>query len=155
MAISIYRSFLGRAAAIALAFSAASSLASAASAPTIVTPSAVAWTPGTGDDAGSMVAVLDGNPTKAGPYTIRIKLPAGARYAPHMHAAIENVTVISGTILVGLGDTMNVATMKPLPAGSFASIPAGLHHYAMAKGATVLQISGIGPDKTTMLGAKK
>lgn len=63
----------------------------------------------------------------------------------------ENVNVISGTLLVGLGDTMNVSTMKALPAGGIASIPGGLHHYAKAKGPTIIEISGIGPDTITLV----
>lgn len=149
------RSFVARFGAIALAIAATTAIGGAAATPTIVTPNAVAWAHGTGADAGTMVALLDGNPEKTGSYTMRMKLPAGTRFAPHMHAGDEHVTVISGTLYVGLGDTMNASTMKALPAGSYVAVPANLHHYAMAKAETVIQISGIGPDKTTMLPTKK
>jgi hypothetical protein len=44
---------------------------------------------------------------------------------------------------------MNVSKMMPLAAGAIVSVPAGLHHYAMSKGLTVIEISGIGPDTLT------
>ncbi|GAC1463854.1 MAG: hypothetical protein PVSMB1_14100 [Gemmatimonadaceae bacterium] len=65
------------------------------------------------------------------------------------------MTVLQGTLMVGLGDTVNAAKMVALPAGSFASVPKGLHHYAMAKGVTIIQISGMGPESMTMVGMKK
>lgn len=123
----------------------------AASAPTIITPSQVHWTAGTGPMAGAQVAVLSGDPYKAGPYTMRLRLPDGAKFAPHFHGDVENVTVLQGTLLVGLGDKMNPAKMIALPAGSFVSVPAGAHHYAAAKGDTIIQIHGMGPSSMTMV----
>jgi hypothetical protein len=107
--------------------------------PTIVTPDKVAWTPGTGPYAGVDLAVLVGDPTKAGPYTVRVRIPDGGKLPPHTHADTERVTVISGTLLVGLGDTMNAATMTALP----------------AKGETIVQIGGNGPMTMTAVGAAK
>lgn len=118
----------------------------AASGPTIVTPSSIKWTPGTGMEKGTFNAVLMGDPTKSGMYVIRLKLPAGTTFGPHYHNETENVTVISGALWVGLGDKMNRAQMKPLSAGAFASVPAKLRHYAMTKTDTVIQIEGIGPE---------
>jgi quercetin dioxygenase-like cupin family protein len=125
--------------------------ASADTTPTIVTPSQVHWTAGTGPMAGAQVAVLSGDPNKAGPYTMRLRIPDGGKFGPHFHGDVENVTVLQGTLLVGLGDTMDPAKMIALPAGSFVSIPMGVHHYAVAKGDTILQIHGIGPASMTMV----
>ena len=127
---------------------------SAAAGPIVVPASAVAFTPGTGDDAGTQVAVLAGDPSKSGPYTMRIKLPAGFAFAPHSHGNAERVTVMSGTLLVGLGPKIEPSKMKAMPAGSFAVIPAGLVHYAKARAESVLQIDGDGPATTHMLGHK-
>lgn len=126
----------------------------AASTPTIVTPTQVQWTAGTGPLAGVQVAMLSGDPSKPGPYTMRLHLADGAKFGPHFHGDVENVTVIQGTLLVGLGDTMDPAKMIALPAGSFVSVPIGLHHYAMAKGDTIIQIHGMGPQSMTMLPTK-
>lgn len=95
--------------------------------------------------AGAQLAVLDGDPTKPGFFTIRLKFPDGYRIAPHTHPAIENVVVMSGTLLIGMGATRQDAAMHALPAGSFTSIPKASPHYAGAKGETVIQIYGQGP----------
>ena len=117
--------------------------------PTIVTPDKITWVTGTGPLAGAQFAVLAGDPTKPGPYTIRLKLPANASVPPHFHGDTENVTVISGSLWVGLGDKADQSKMMQLPAGSFVSIPQGVHHYAMAKEDTIVQVHGMGPFKVT------
>ena len=118
-------------------------------APVIVTPDNVQWTASAMLPAGGKIAVIDGDYTKAGPYTLRISLPDGAAFPPHFHAGAEYVTVLQGTFLVGIGDTADPAKMTALPAGSFAMVPAGVHHFAIAKGATILQLSGMGPMTMT------
>lgn len=147
---------LTKIAVFALAFGA--SLASATlaqSGPTIVTPATVAWAAGIGPFTGTQIAVVEGDPSKAGPYTVRVKIPDGGRFAPHSHADVEHVTVISGTLLVGLGDAMDVSKMKALDAGSYVVIPSGLHHFAMSRGETVLQIHGTGPSTFDMIDRAK
>jgi quercetin dioxygenase-like cupin family protein len=125
---------------------------SAGAAPTIVTAATANWQPAPPAFKGAQVAKIVGDPAKAGGYyAYLLKVPDGAVVAPHFHGMTENVTVISGILMVGLGDTVDPATMKPLPAGGIASIPAGLHHYAVAKGVTIVEISGIGPDTITFL----
>jgi quercetin dioxygenase-like cupin family protein len=122
-------------------------------APTVFTPATTHWVAGTGLEKGTYNAVLAGDPTKAGFYVVRSKLPAGTAFPAHYHNERENVTVISGTLWVGVGDKMNKAKMKPLGPGSFVVVPAKLHHYAMTKVDTVIQIEGIGPE--TMIAVKK
>lgn len=124
----------------------------AAAAPIIVTMDDVKWTPGTGMMKGVDVAVLSGDPSKPGPYVIRLRIPANATFPPHYHGDTENVTVISGTLLVGIGDTVDASKMKELGPGSFASVPANLHHYAMTKTGAIIQIHGIGPSSMTAAG---
>lgn len=120
--------------------------AGAAAGPTIVTMDTTKWTTGTGMLKGTDVAVLYGDPTKPGPYGIRLKIPANTTFAPHYHGDTENVTVISGTLYVGVGDKVNPSSLKALGPGSFVSVPANLHHYALTKDAAVIQIEGIGPS---------
>ncbi len=126
-------------------------LAASGALPTIVLPAQTHWTTMTsGPMAGAQMAMLFGNPSKSGPYIMRIKVKDGTKFAPHFHSELENVTIISGTLMVGLGDKMNPAKMKAIPAGGFVSVPAGLHHYAMAKGETVIELAANGPR--TMVG---
>ena len=72
-------------------------------------------------------------------------MPAGYRIAPHWHPLRENVTVISGTFKVGMGDTFDTSKMGAFPAGSFAYLDPDMHHYAMAVSDVVVQIHGTAP----------
>ena len=95
---------------------------------------------------GAQLAVLEGDPgASSGDYTIRVKMPAGYKIAPHWHPKRENVTVISGSFKVGMGDKFEAGKMKTFPAGSFAYLDPDMHHYAMASGATTVQVHGMSP----------
>lgn len=145
----VSRLLLGGACALTLG---AVAVAATAPGPVITTPSATKWVAGTGMERGTFNAVLLGDPTKSGMYIMRSRLPAGTVFAPHTHDETENVTVISGTLWVGLGKTMDKSKMMPLSPGTFATVPANFPHYAMAKTDTVIQIEGMGPE--TMVEAK-
>ncbi|HKW14918.1 MAG TPA: cupin domain-containing protein [Candidatus Krumholzibacteria bacterium] len=97
----------------------------------------------------AQMALVSGDPSKAGLYTVRLKMPAGYKIMPHFHPTDENVTVISGTFSLGSGDKFDEATLKSLPAGGFGLLPAQMHHYAMAKTACVVQVHGMGPFALT------
>jgi hypothetical protein len=95
---------------------------------------------------GAQLAVLEGNPAaSSGDYTVRLKMPDGYRIAPHWHPQRENVTVISGTFKVGMGDRFDESKMGAFSAGSFAYLDPDMHHYAMASGEVVVQVHGIAP----------
>jgi len=97
---------------------------------------------------GAQLAVLEGNPmANSGDFTIRLKLPDGYKIAPHYHPTRENVTVISGTLKVGMGDQFDATKMMSFGAGSFAYLDPSMHHYAAASGETVVQIHGMSPVK--------
>ncbi len=98
--------------------------------------------------AGATLAVLEGNPMGAtGDYTVRLKMPDGYKIAPHWHPKRENVTVISGTLKVGMGDKFDETKMMSFAATSFAYLDPSMHHYAMSSGETVVQIHGMAPLK--------
>lgn len=94
---------------------------------------------------GAKVAVLQGDPSKPGPFVMRLSARDGYKVPPHSHSQAENLTVISGTFMYGMGDKFDAKSLKPMKAGAFGSVPAGTTHYAMAKGPTVVQIHGEGP----------
>jgi mannose-6-phosphate isomerase-like protein (cupin superfamily) len=97
---------------------------------------------------GAQLAVLEGNPmADSGDYTVRLKMPDGYKIAPHFHPKRENVTVISGTLKVGMGDKFDEAKMMSFDTGSFAYLDPSMHHYAMGSGETVVQIHGMSPLK--------
>src|SRR5438034_1213010 len=94
---------------------------------------------------GALVALLEGDPTKEGPFVIRVKLPDGYRVPPHTHPKTERLTVISGTFNIGMGDTFDEKATKVMAAGTYGYWPAGMKHFVWAKGETVLQFHGTGP----------
>jgi quercetin dioxygenase-like cupin family protein len=113
----------------------------------MVTPHDLKWGPGSAAlPPGAKLAVVSGDPSKAGaPYVIRVKMPDGYRVAPHWHPVDENVTVLHGTLGMGLGDKFDPRAGKELPAGSFSRMPKGVRHFAWAKGETTIQVHGVGP----------
>jgi catechol 2,3-dioxygenase-like lactoylglutathione lyase family enzyme len=99
---------------------------------------------------GAQLAVIEGNPAAStGDYTLRLKMPDGYRIAPHWHPQRENVTVISGTFKVGMGDTFEKDKMGSFPAGSFAYLDPDMHHFAMASGEVIVQVHGSAPLQFT------
>lgn len=99
---------------------------------------------------GAELAVLSGDPSKAGqPFTMRAKFPDGYKVPPHWHPTDENVTVIQGTINLGMGDKFDESQAKALTAGSYAVMPKRTHHFAFASGETIVQIHGTGPFAIT------
>lgn len=112
----------------------------------MVTPDQMKWGPAPPAlPAGAQLAVIEGDPSKAGAFTIRLKFPDGYKVSPHTHPADEKVTVLQGTMGMGLGEKFDAAAGHEMPAGSFAVMPTGVKHYAWAKGETVIQVSSTGP----------
>jgi quercetin dioxygenase-like cupin family protein len=95
--------------------------------------------------AGAQVTLLEGDPAKEGPYTMRLKLPDGYRVPPHTHPKTERVTVIAGTFHIGMGEKFDAEATSALPAGSHGYWSANMKHYAWAEGDTIIQLHGIGP----------
>jgi hypothetical protein len=95
---------------------------------------------------GAQLAVIEGDPTaSSGDFTVRLKMPAGYKIAPHWHPNRENVTVISGDFKVGMGDKFDESKMMTFPAGSFAYLDPDMHHYAMAPAEAIVQVHGMSP----------
>lgn len=109
-------------------------------------PRSIEWKPGPAAiPAGAKMAVLEGDPTKEGPFVVRFQFPDGYHIAPHTHPKTERVTVISGNLYLATGETLDRNSAKKLPAGSFGYWPAGMKHAAWSEGETVIQLHGIGP----------
>jgi len=113
---------------------------------TLYTPSEVPWSDGPESlPPGAKVAVLEGNPSKDGVFTMRLRLPDGYRVPPHWHPKVERLTILSGTLNLGTGDRFDAAATRALPAGTYSSMPPKMTHFAWATGETVLQLTSIGP----------
>jgi quercetin dioxygenase-like cupin family protein len=94
---------------------------------------------------GVMMAVLEGDPTQPGMFTLRFKFPDGFQVKPHWHTQTEHATVISGVLHLGMGDRFDRAETRVLPVGAFGHWPAGTRHFAWFEGETILQLHGQGP----------
>ena len=94
---------------------------------------------------GAKLAVLQGDPGKAALFTVRLDLPDGYKIAPHFHPTDEYITVIKGTFLLGMGDKLDAAHATKLPTSAFATVDANMHHFAVAKGRTIVQVNSMGP----------
>ena len=109
-------------------------------------PSALTW----GDappslPRGARMAVVSGDPTQAQPFVIRAQMPAGYRIAPHWHPTDEHVTVLSGTVSLGMGEKFDQSALKDVPTGGYFVAPAEMRHFFMTKTAATIQVHGVGP----------
>jgi len=93
---------------------------------------------------GGELAVLHGDPGKKGAFAMRLKMPDGYKIPPHWHTNDEQLTVVAGTLILHMGDTMD-APAHDLAAGAYHFLPGKMHHGAEAKGETVVQVEGMGP----------
>jgi quercetin dioxygenase-like cupin family protein len=115
--------------------------------PTAMTPAEMKWGAQGGLAMAGMEQVnLVGNPSKPGPYTLRLKFPPGYKLAPHMHPDHREVTILSGTWYTGYGERFDAAALKALPAGSFYTEPADIAHFVEVREPVVIQVSGTGPS---------
>jgi quercetin dioxygenase-like cupin family protein len=104
---------------------------------------------GTSGVAGIRTTVIAGDPTKDGPYTIRLSVPANTKIQAHTHRDNRTAIVISGTWYFGYGQLAASAEEKALPAGSFYTEPGGVAHFAETKtDPVVVYITGNGPTDT-------
>jgi quercetin dioxygenase-like cupin family protein len=117
-----------------------------------LTPEELTWTAGPPMlPPGVRMAPIEGAPHQPGPFTFRLRFPPDYKIPAHWHPTKVTVTVISGTFNMGLGDELDTAKGKMLPAGSIFEMPARIHHFGWTKEETVIQEHGIGPLKMEYL----
>jgi hypothetical protein len=111
-----------------------------------VNPTSIQWGDAPpGLPKGAKIALLDGDPGKPGSATVRLKLPANYRIAPHMHSKDEDLTVLSGGLYLGLSDKVEPAKAHALQVGGFHHLPAKTVHYVFTKAPTIVQVHLEGP----------
>lgn len=105
-----------------------------------------------GFDPGMELAVLHGDFTVADePYTLRLKFPAGYRFPAHWHPRAENLTVLSGTFLLAMGEEEDWEALKQYEPGDYLYIAPEKPHYGGAEGETVIQLHGVGPFEINLV----
>jgi quercetin dioxygenase-like cupin family protein len=106
----------------------------------------VPWKPFAAFPPEARLAILVGDPSKPGPYVIRVKLPAGTKMMPHRHPEDRIYTVISGVFYIGLGDVFDESKLNAFAPGSVVVLPGGQPHFHWARsGEYVTQVTAIGP----------
>jgi hypothetical protein len=112
----------------------------------LVTPDDIKWVDAPPSlPPGAKIVLLEGDPSKEGPFVMRAKMPDGYKIMPHTHPKDERVTVLSGTLQMGMGEKFDEKATKAMPAGSYGRTAAGVKHFAYTKGETVIQVHGTGP----------
>jgi quercetin dioxygenase-like cupin family protein len=115
---------------------------------TISLPKDIKWVKNAA--AGSEVATLVGDPSKPGLYIVLQKWLPHHNSRPHFHPNDRYITVLSGTWWVNTGPKYDMASAKPVPAGSFVVHYGKEIHYDGAKDEEcLLQIVGMGPATNT------
>ncbi|MDQ6872762.1 MAG: SgcJ/EcaC family oxidoreductase [Gemmatimonadota bacterium] len=94
---------------------------------------------------GGKIAVLSGNPGGPGEFVLRLQFPDGFQVPVHWHPKAEQVTIVSGSLGFGMGNTFDASALRTYSPGDFAYIPANHAHFALAHGPTVVQVNGMGP----------
>ena len=108
-----------------------------------------------GFQTGMKIAVINGDPNaESGAYVIRLQFPDGYKFPAHWHPMAENLTVLSGTFILGMGDKADNSKLVTYRPGAFMSIPAKMAHFGGAKGATVVQLHGQAPFKIELVSPK-
>lgn len=96
---------------------------------------------------GAKMAVLEGDPSKPGYFAMRLKTPSGYKIMPHWHPNVERITVISGTLHMGIGAKFSEEGAHAMTAGTYGAMPPKVNHYAWTEGETEIQITTLGPWK--------
>ena len=111
-----------------------------------ILPEDIEWKPFPAFPPEARLAVLVGDPTQAGPYVVRVKLPSGVKLMPHRHPEDRIYTVMSGVFYIGLGEQFDGEKVKAYPPGCLVVLPGDTPHFHWAKsGEYVTQVTAIGP----------
>lgn len=117
----------------------------------MVAPKDLKWADIPSLPPGAKVAVIEGPTNEAVPYTIRLTFPANYKIPAHWHPNIEHVTVLSGTISMGVGDKLDEKKSTALPLGNMAIMQPKVHHFLWTKDGALVQVHGVGPAGITYI----
>ena len=111
-----------------------------------ILPEDLDWKPFPAFPPSARLAIVVGEPSKPGPYVIRVKVPSGVKLMPHKHPEDRIYTVISGVFYIGLGDQFDADKLQAYPPGSVIVLPGNTPHFHWARsGEYISQVTAIGP----------
>ncbi len=102
---------------------------------------------------GLRMAVIHGDPSKTGDYTLRLRFPSNYQFPPHWHPQAEHLTVLQGTFRIAMGDRVDQSALKSYAPGDFLYMPAKKPHFGGVQGETIIQLHGMGPFEIKLVGA--
>ena len=119
------------------------------------TDAGLTWGPSPpGLPAGAQVAVVSGDPTKAGPFTIRVDMPPDYAVRPHHHPTSEELRLVEGTLHLGHGPKWNQPAMKSMATSEPVTLAPKEPHSLHAASRVVLEVQGTGPFAITYVDPK-
>lgn len=120
-----------------------------------ILPEEIDWKPFAAFPPAVRLAVVVGQPSQEGPYTIRVRVPGDVKLMPHRHPEDRVYTVISGIFYVGLGDEFDADKLRAFPPGAVIVLPGNTSHFHWAKsGEYITQVTAIGPLGLEYVAAK-
>ncbi len=111
----------------------------------MITPDQLEWGEVASMEGDARIAVIEGDPSQAEPFTLRLRLPANYDVAPHTHPAYERVTVLSGTFHFAHGEEFDRDATTALPVGGLAIMAPGEPMFGYTEEETEIQLHGQGP----------
>jgi quercetin dioxygenase-like cupin family protein len=110
----------------------------------MLAPSELTWTD-LRSLPGVKIAIIEGQLNQAVPIMFRLKFPPNFKVPPHWHPGIEHITIISGTLHMGIGSVFDRSKTRALTPGSVSIMQPGTHHYVWTDEETIGQVHSIGP----------
>ena len=111
-----------------------------------ILPENIEWKPFAAFPPSVRLAVIAGQPSKPGPYMIRVKVPSGVKLMPHRHSEDRIYTIISGVFYIGVGEDFDPDRLEAYPSGAVIVLPSNTSHFHWAKsGEYISQVTAIGP----------
>jgi hypothetical protein len=97
------------------------------------------------------MAVLEGDPKREMLFTVRFRIGSEFEMMPHWHPRNERVTILEGKVGVGFGDEIDRENVTWFGPGDYYVNAKEAHHFVLADGPAVLQVTGIGPWRANFL----
>ncbi len=99
--------------------------------------------------AGAEMAVVSGDPSKAGKFTIRLKMPSNYAVPAHWHPSDEKLTLVEGKLAYGMSDRLDKANAQALAPGASIVMKAKHHHWVFTGDGATVEVSATGPFQVT------
>lgn len=98
---------------------------------------------------GAEMAVVSGDPTKAGKFVLQLRMPSNYAVPAHWHPTDEHVTLISGKLAYGMTDRLDKANALALAEGGSITMKAKHNHWVYTGDGATVEVTSMGPFQIT------